>query len=310
MTALAVVNQKGGVGKTTVVLGLAAVAARRGHSVVVVDLDPQANATSGLGVWHPELTVDAALAADDPGALSRVVRAGGWGTDLLDVPPRIAPSSPALAQREPQLANDPIGAQDRLAVALQGLTADLVLIDCPPSLGLLTINALFAADRVAVVTEPGAWAVDGVDQILRNIGRIAQRRNGPPELAGIVVNRLARTRDGRYWDEQILNAHPTLAIRPAIRLRAAVAEAAAQSLPITALQRPGAAEAVSEFESVLDLVWPEGAPSAAAPGPPASADAPEPVIDLSDARQTGPVGFPPSVEATGVAHVGAAHGEL
>jgi len=285
MTALAVVNQKGGVGKTTVVLGLAAVAARRGHSVVVIDLDPQANATSGLGVWNPTITVDAALAVDSAGSLGPVIRPTGWGDDVLDRPPLVAPSSPALAQREPQLANDPIGAQDRLAVALAGIEADLILIDCPPSLGLLTINALFAADRVAVVTEPGAWAVDGVDQILRNISRIAQRRGGPPEVAGIIVNRLARTRDGRYWDDQIVSAHPDLAIRPAVKLRAAVAEAAAQSLPITALQRPGAAEAVGEFEAVLDAVWPEGAP----------------VIDLSDPRP---------VDTIAAANVAAANSSL
>ncbi len=74
----------------------------------------------------------------------------------------MAASSPLLAQREPQLANDPIGAQDRLQVAMEGIDHDLVIIDCPPSLGLLTVNGLFAADQALVVTEPGAWASDGV----------------------------------------------------------------------------------------------------------------------------------------------------
>ena len=252
MTTLAVVNQKGGVGKTTVALGLAAVAARRDQRVVVVDLDPQANATSGMAVWSPVSTVARALAADRDGSLADVVVASGWGEDLFDVPPLLAPSSPDLAQLEPQMAIDPIGAQDRLRRSLLGVDADLVIIDCPPSLGLLTINGLFAADHAVIVTEPSAWAVDGVAQILRNVGRIAERRHGSPTLAGIVVNRLARTRDARYWDAQLADTYPTQLVRPAIAHKAAIAEASAQSLPITGVTRTGAAEASAQFEAVLD----------------------------------------------------------
>src|SRR5512145_1485248 len=114
MVTVAVVNQKGGVGKTTVALGLAASAGRRGLDTVVVDLDPQANATTGLGIWDPEHTVDRALEADQPGSLVDLVRPSGWDPALFATAPRVVPSSPRLAQREPQLATDPIGAQDRL----------------------------------------------------------------------------------------------------------------------------------------------------------------------------------------------------
>ena len=254
MSIVALVNQKGGVGKTTVALGLAAVAARRDLRVVVIDLDPQANATSGMAVWGATSTVATALAADRDGALTDVIGPSGWGSDQFDVPPLLAPSAPELAQLEPQMAIDPIGAQDRLRRSLLGLDADLVLIDCPPSLGLLTVNGLFAADRAVIVTEPSAWAVDGVEQILRNVGRIADRRGGRPAVAGIVVNRLARTRDARYWDEQLVAAHPDLVIRPAIAHKAAIAEASAQSLPITGVTRTGGAEAVAQFDLVLDRV--------------------------------------------------------
>jgi len=254
MVTVAIVNQKGGVGKTTVALGLAAMAGRRGLRTVVVDLDPQANATSGMGVWEPSVTVDAALASERSGALAEALVDTGWDPALFLEPPRLVPSSPALAQREPQLALDAIGAQDRLAVAAEGMDADLVLIDCPPSLGLLTVNALFAADRVAIVTEPGAWATDGVGQILRNIARIADRRSGALELAGIVVNRVARTRDARYWDDQLVEAYAESVVRPSIRLRAAVAEASAASLPLHALDRDGVAAAVEEFDAVLSVV--------------------------------------------------------
>ena len=254
MPVLALVNQKGGVGKTTVTLGLAAVAARRGASVLVIDLDPQANATSGMAVWSVTETVDSALDAERPGRIAELAVDSGWDPALFVRPPRLVPSSPGLAAREPQLVNDPIGAQDRLAIALRGLDVDLVLIDCPPSLGLLTVNGLFAADAALVVTEPGAWAVDGVEQILRNIGRISERRNGALTLGGIVVNRLARTRAARNWDEQLVATHGDRVLRPAIHLRAAVTEASAQSLPITALDRDGASQAIAEFDAVLDAV--------------------------------------------------------
>src|SRR4051794_34558231 len=160
MGRIAVVNQKGGVGKTTVALGLASAAGAAGRRCVVVDLDPQANATTGLGVWQPTRTVDDVL-GDDGVAVTDVLVPSSW--DLRCVPD-VAASSPMLARREPQLANDPVGAQDRLDAALAGVDHELVVFDCPPSLGLLTINALFAADAALVVTEPSAWAVDGVAQ--------------------------------------------------------------------------------------------------------------------------------------------------
>lgn len=262
MVRIAVVNQKGGVGKTTVALGLAAAAALSGRRVLVVDLDPQANATTGLAVWDPQRTVDHLLSEERPGGAAEVSVPSGW-PNVAGTVPDVVPSSPGLAQREPQLATDPIGAQDRLRVALQDCDHDLVLIDCPPSLGLLTVNGLFGADRALIVTAPSAWASDGVEQVLTTIARVARRRPEGLPVAGIVVNNLARTRDAGYWFDQIQTDHADLAMPP-IRQRAAITEAGAQSLPVHALgNRPGAREAADEFSALLRAVL-AGVPVAAA----------------------------------------------
>ena len=255
---IALVNQKGGVGKTTTALGLASAAWERRVPSLVIDLDPQQNATTGLGVWASPVNVDEALASDRPGAVAMLAVPSGWPDDK-GLPPKVVASTPALAGRERQLLSDPVGAQDRLRVALSGYQ-ELVLIDCPPSLGLLTINALFAADAALVVTEPSAWASDGVSEIMRTIERVAARKPSGLEVSGVAVNRLARTRDSRYWNEQLISDHGRLVLPP-VRLRAAVAEAAARSLPIHALPpRRGAAEACAEFDLLYDLVVGAGGP--------------------------------------------------
>ena len=252
VATIALVNQKGGVGKTTTALGLASAAWARRIPSLVVDLDPQGNATTGLGLWAPATNVDEALASDRPGVVANLALPSGWPNDK-GLPPMVVASTPALAGRERQLLSDPVGAQDRLRVALSG-SQSLVLIDCPPSLGLLTINALFAADAALVVTEPSAWASDGVSEIMRTIERVAARKPSGLRVAGVAVNRLARTRDSRYWNEQLIADHGQLVLPP-VRLRAAVAEAAARSRPIHSLPpRRGAAEACVEFDLLYDLV--------------------------------------------------------
>ncbi len=265
MPTVAVVNQKGGVGKTTVLLGIAEAAAAAGQRVLVVDLDPQANASAGLGIWDASPTIDDVMTTNRAGSVVAAITASSWpaakagagsatatGTaptsaTATSTVPDVVPGDPRLANREPQLAADPLGAQERLRLAMTGVDHDLVLIDSPPSLGLLCVNALFAADYALIVTEPAAWAADGVDLMKGTISQIAARRGGP-ELIGIVTNRLGRTRDHSYWAGQLAERFGDLLL-PTVSMRAAVAEAAGQSLPLRALgSRPGAATAATEFE--------------------------------------------------------------
>ncbi len=260
MPVVAVVNQKGGVGKTTVSLGLAGAATARGLSTLVVDLDPQANATTGLGIFDDDLpTIADALDPDSDEPIERVVTASSWPADRAAVPD-LTPGSPELTIAERHLGDDPLGAQDRLASLLAPLRHELVIIDCPPSVGLLTINALFAADQALVVTEPAAWSHDAVAQVLDTIARVGARRRGSPMVSAVVINKLGRTRDNRYWATQIADAvEPTPS--PAVRLRAAVGEAAAQSLPVDALgRRSGVAEARAELDTLLELVLASATP--------------------------------------------------
>lgn len=185
MIRIAVVNQKGGVGKTTVTLGLAGAAQAAGMRVLVVDLDPQANATLGLDVdlGDDSRDINDVLAADIKGVLIDAAVPSGWGPGV-----DVVPSSLALAAQESDLT---LGSEFRLRKAGEGLDGyDLVLVDCAPSLGRLVVNALVFADFALVVTEPSAPALQGVGAVLDTIGVVREHYNGHLRLAGIIVNRV------------------------------------------------------------------------------------------------------------------------
>lgn len=182
MRTVAVINQKGGVGKTTVTLGLTSAAAAAGHRVLVVDLDPQASSTWVLGI-------DPDTAEADTGVLLRpdahadprdAVTRSAW-SDLVDVIP--AGSS---------LQADEHGRPDRLGAALATIEADYdaVLVDCPPSLGNLTVSALHAARHALVVVEPSALGLRGIGGVADVIDDVWDSGNADLELAGVVLNRV------------------------------------------------------------------------------------------------------------------------
>lgn len=177
---IAILNQKGGVGKTTTAINIGAYLAKRGKSVLLVDLDPQGNATSGLGLdkQHLESTMyDVLFGAADITAIA---------ADTNVVGLRVAPTNQQLAAAEIDLANE-AKREFKLSEALTPLVYDYILIDCPPSLGLLTINALTAAKYVLIPVQAEYYALEGLGQLLSVIQRVRQGLNAHLELLGVMI---------------------------------------------------------------------------------------------------------------------------
>ncbi|WP_448812124.1 ParA family protein [Agromyces bauzanensis] len=250
---LAVVNQKGGVGRTTVVLELAQALARRGARVLAVDADPQANLTEALEpAAAPELTLNDVLAGDpDRGGevaegsiIDAVVVADPQWAGVEYVPGEIA-----LASREQDQVP---GRELRIRRALAGQLGlwDWVLIDCPGSLGQLTISALVAADYAVVVTEARKASVDGVASITATITTIKRHFNPRLELAGIVVNRHDENRaDPRLWLQTLRDDYGPLVLKPAVPDRESVPRAYSERTPL-AHYGTATADVVDAFDQI------------------------------------------------------------
>jgi len=177
---IAVVNQKGGVGKTTTTINVAAQLAAEKRSVLIVDLDPQGNATSGLGIpkESTQLTIHDLLRGEAP--LTSVVQK----TNVAQL--FVVPANANLAGAEVEL----VGVDRRefaLVEALKTSTYDYILIDCPPSLGLLTINALTAAQEVFIPVQAEYYALEGLSQLLNTIQAVKGSTNPNIELLGIAL---------------------------------------------------------------------------------------------------------------------------
>ena len=218
---VAVVNQKGGVGKTTTAINLAAAMAEIGHSVLLIDLDPQANATSGLGL--------------DPARARKTsynVISGEAAVEEVAQPTAVAgltlvPSHVDLAGAEIEIATMP-EREGLLRRSLQSvaLTTEIVLIDCPPSLGLLTLNALVAATSMLIPTQCEYFALEGLRHLMYTHQLVRSRLNARLAIAGILMTQFdARTT--LAWDvlETVRRTYPHHVLETLIPRNVRISEA-------------------------------------------------------------------------------------
>ena len=223
---IAVLNQKGGVGKTTTTINLAAYWAKMGKRVLIVDADPQGNATSGLGLDKavPQTTYQLMLGQT---TLSKVAQETG----VAGV--SVAPANNDLATIETELAQT-TGRERRLADALQSAAYDVVLIDCPPALGLITINALVAADSLLIPVQAEYYALEGLGQLLEVFRRVKQSVNTHIRLLGIVVTMYdSRTSLGDQVVEQLQKHFGEFVFETKIPRNVRLAEAPSHGKPIS-----------------------------------------------------------------------------
>lgn len=237
----ALLNQKGGVGKTTVTLGLASAAAAAGDRVLVVDLDPQGSSTWVLGhdaADDQPSTAD--LLGPDRKQIGIVMSHWGLEVDLV-------PSAPSLQDHE-------AGKPKRLRRALHQVAGDYdaVLIDCPPSLGNLTTSGLIAADLALIVVEPAALGLRGIGGVADVIDDVWNTHNPDLELAGVIVNKVPAISNeaGRRYDELARIVGRNAIWQPSVPQRVIVNQAIGERRSIHSF---GARSA--DISAVFDALW-------------------------------------------------------
>lgn len=246
-TIYAIANQKGGVGKTTTAVNLAACVAEAGYKTLLIDIDPQANATVGLGrSKSEEHTIYEVLVGQ------ATIDQATIGTDITNL--SIVPSTPDLAGANVELPRV-AGSEFILREALEPMRGEyrFIFFDCPPSLGPLTINALAAADRVIVPVQTEYYALEGLADLLDTVGLIQKELNPKLTIGGLVMTMHdGRTRLATDVEDELRKHFPGLLFNSVIPRNVRVAEAPSFGKPVTH-HDPHSAGAGAYFELAKEV---------------------------------------------------------
>jgi len=226
---IAIANQKGGVGKTTTAVNLGACLAEKGRSALLVDIDPQGNATSGIGLKKSEIKICIYDALINEVPLAETV------VDSQVPKLRVVPATIKLAGAESELVGM-MARDQRLRLALEPVRNDYdyILIDCPPSLGNLTLNALSAADSVIVPIQCEFYALEGLSQLMRTIQLVQKYSNPRLEIQGVVLTMYdSRTNLSQQVTEEVRKYFQDKVYASIIPRNVRLSEAPSYGLPIT-----------------------------------------------------------------------------
>lgn len=246
MRVIAVVNQKGGSGKTTVSVNVAAGLAQQGKRCLLIDIDPQANASHWFGVKDTGRGLLDVLVGNDN--LTDIIHNTEFGVDIV-------PSSTWMIQAERLLLGE-VGAETILRRKLTALVPewDYIIIDCPPNLGILVINALVASKEVIVPVLAQILSVVGLSQLLETLKVVKARINPDVAISGIVVCKFdARTRHSQDVLETLKNRFGSLVYNTVIRENIRVAEAPSFSQPVS-IYDPGCRASTDFRELTIEII--------------------------------------------------------
>jgi chromosome partitioning protein len=225
---IAIANQKGGVGKTTTSVNLSALLAKKGKKVVLIDADPQGNATSGLGVDKDvEKSLYDVLINEEPVA--------GTLQDTVEKNLKICPSNMNLAGAEVELVSQ-MSREHRLKEQLEGIKDkfDYIFIDCPPSLGLITLNSFTAADSVLIPVQCEYYALEGLGQLINTINLVKKHLNKNIEIEGALLTMYdARTNLSNQVVKEVKKYFDNKVYKTVIPRNVRLSEAPSYGMPIT-----------------------------------------------------------------------------